>query len=323
VANRNEPSSRSCRCFRSSNVNSAWSPWRSSPRHAVSMVPSGFTRTAPTSGLGFPSARGSLMDCFITSMAFSIILRASSFRLEGEELVTMVFDGIISSGFLSSHAQFSTQKRLCSISPKELHRWPNRIQLPDRHGSSRPLPGETARPLARIHGETRDDTILTARIIESGRTAAGQPAPCTSAKCRHDQILHRQQFLAASRVRATSLSLALKSQVIRTLNWSSHIHSIPGSLLPTTDGIAAPCGLVRSRRMNQDLRRRQIECQTRISFRAIWDDETPLWIAAIKRFSVDHGEVKSMHTVQSAAEGGEGDATSHHRDRTTKRHLTS
>jgi len=32
---------------------------------------------------------GSLMDCFITSTAFSIILRASSFRLEGVELVTM------------------------------------------------------------------------------------------------------------------------------------------------------------------------------------------------------------------------------------------
>ena len=51
VANNTEPSRRSSRCLRSSSVYSAWSPWRSSPRNAVSSVPSGFTRTAPTNGL--------------------------------------------------------------------------------------------------------------------------------------------------------------------------------------------------------------------------------------------------------------------------------
>ena len=51
VANNTEPSRRSSRCLRSSSAYSAWSPWRSSPRNAVSSVPSGFTRTAPTNGL--------------------------------------------------------------------------------------------------------------------------------------------------------------------------------------------------------------------------------------------------------------------------------
>src|ERR1700688_2214667 len=36
-----------------------------------------------------------------------------------------------------------------------------------------------------------------------------------------------------------------------------------------------------------------------ISFWTIWDDETLLGIGALKRLSVDHGEVKSMHIVQS------------------------
>lgn len=36
-----------------------------------------------------------------------------------------------------------------------------------------------------------------------------------------------------------------------------------------------------------------------ISFWTIWDDETLLGVGALKRLSADHGEVKSMYTVQS------------------------
>jgi putative acetyltransferase len=44
-----------------------------------------------------------------------------------------------------------------------------------------------------------------------------------------------------------------------------------------------------------------------ISFWAIWDDEMLLGLGALKRLSVDHGEVKSMHTAEAAR--GKGVAT--------------
>jgi putative acetyltransferase len=37
-----------------------------------------------------------------------------------------------------------------------------------------------------------------------------------------------------------------------------------------------------------------------IGFWTIWDDEALLGVGALKRLSADHGEVKSMHTAQSA-----------------------
>jgi putative acetyltransferase len=40
----------------------------------------------------------------------------------------------------------------------------------------------------------------------------------------------------------------------------------------------------------------------------IWDDETLLGVGALKRLSADHGEVKSMHTVQSLRRRGAGSA---------------
>ena len=49
-----------------------------------------------------------------------------------------------------------------------------------------------------------------------------------------------------------------------------------------------------------------------ISFWTIWDDETLLGIGALKRLSVDHGEVKSMHTVQSLRRRGAGSAMLRH-----------
>jgi putative acetyltransferase len=45
-----------------------------------------------------------------------------------------------------------------------------------------------------------------------------------------------------------------------------------------------------------------------ISFWTIWDDETLLGVGALKRLSADHGEVKSMHTVQSLRRRGAGSA---------------
>ena len=45
-----------------------------------------------------------------------------------------------------------------------------------------------------------------------------------------------------------------------------------------------------------------------ISFWTIWDDDMLLGMGALKRLSADHGEVKSMHTVQSARRRGLGSA---------------
>jgi putative acetyltransferase len=49
-----------------------------------------------------------------------------------------------------------------------------------------------------------------------------------------------------------------------------------------------------------------------ISFWTIWDNETLLGIGALKRLSGDHGEVKSMHTAQSARGRGVGTAMLRH-----------
>ena len=49
-----------------------------------------------------------------------------------------------------------------------------------------------------------------------------------------------------------------------------------------------------------------------ISFWTIWDDETLLGIGALKRLSADHGEVKSMYTVQSSRRRGAGSAMLRH-----------
>lgn len=49
-----------------------------------------------------------------------------------------------------------------------------------------------------------------------------------------------------------------------------------------------------------------------ITFWTIWDDETLLGFGALKRLSVDHGEVKSMHTVQSMRGKGVGSAMLRH-----------
>ena len=43
-----------------------------------------------------------------------------------------------------------------------------------------------------------------------------------------------------------------------------------------------------------------------ISFWTIWDDEMLLGMGALKRLSADHGEIKSMHTVQSMRRRGRG-----------------
>ena len=45
-----------------------------------------------------------------------------------------------------------------------------------------------------------------------------------------------------------------------------------------------------------------------ISFWTIWEDETLLGCGALKRLAADHGEVKSMHTAQSAHRTGVGSA---------------
>ena len=49
-----------------------------------------------------------------------------------------------------------------------------------------------------------------------------------------------------------------------------------------------------------------------ISFWTIWEDETLLGVGALKRLSADHGEVKSMYTVQSLRRRGAGSAMLRH-----------
>jgi putative acetyltransferase len=49
-----------------------------------------------------------------------------------------------------------------------------------------------------------------------------------------------------------------------------------------------------------------------VSFWTIWDDETLLGVGALKRLSADHGEVKSMYTVQSLRRRGTGSAMLRH-----------
>jgi putative acetyltransferase len=49
-----------------------------------------------------------------------------------------------------------------------------------------------------------------------------------------------------------------------------------------------------------------------ISFWTIWNDETLLGVGALKRLSADHGEVKSMYTVQSLRRTGAGSAMLRH-----------
>jgi putative acetyltransferase len=49
-----------------------------------------------------------------------------------------------------------------------------------------------------------------------------------------------------------------------------------------------------------------------ISFWTIWDDETLLGMGALKRLSADHGEIKSMHTVQTVRRRGVGSAMLRH-----------
>lgn len=49
-----------------------------------------------------------------------------------------------------------------------------------------------------------------------------------------------------------------------------------------------------------------------ITFWTVWEDETLLGIGALKRLSADHGEVKSMHTVEPMRRKGAGSATLRH-----------
>ena len=49
-----------------------------------------------------------------------------------------------------------------------------------------------------------------------------------------------------------------------------------------------------------------------ISFWTIWDNETLLGIGALKRLSAEHGEIKSMHTIQSVRGKGVGSAMLRH-----------
>jgi len=49
-----------------------------------------------------------------------------------------------------------------------------------------------------------------------------------------------------------------------------------------------------------------------VSFWTIWEGEVLLGIGALKRLSPDHGEVKSMHTAQSARRRGVGSAMLRH-----------
>ena len=48
------------------------------------------------------------------------------------------------------------------------------------------------------------------------------------------------------------------------------------------------------------------------TFWTIWDDERLLGMGALKRLSVDHGEVKSMHTVETMRRKGVASAMLHH-----------
>ncbi len=49
-----------------------------------------------------------------------------------------------------------------------------------------------------------------------------------------------------------------------------------------------------------------------VDFWAIWADEQPLAIGALKRLSADHGEVKSMHTRAEARRSGAGSVMLRH-----------
>lgn len=49
-----------------------------------------------------------------------------------------------------------------------------------------------------------------------------------------------------------------------------------------------------------------------VDFWAIWDGEDLLGVGALKRLSPDHGEVKSMHVVQSRRGAGAGSAMLRH-----------
>jgi putative acetyltransferase len=49
-----------------------------------------------------------------------------------------------------------------------------------------------------------------------------------------------------------------------------------------------------------------------ISFWTIWNDEALLGFGALKRLSKDHGEVKSMHIIQTIRRKGAGGAMLHH-----------
>jgi putative acetyltransferase len=49
-----------------------------------------------------------------------------------------------------------------------------------------------------------------------------------------------------------------------------------------------------------------------ISFWAAWDGDTLLGVGALRRIGADHGEVKSMHTAQSARRRGVGRAMLRH-----------
>src|SRR5262249_28006972 len=49
-----------------------------------------------------------------------------------------------------------------------------------------------------------------------------------------------------------------------------------------------------------------------ISFWTIWDDHVLLGCGALKRLSADHGEVKSMHTLELARRKGIGSAMLRH-----------
>ena len=49
-----------------------------------------------------------------------------------------------------------------------------------------------------------------------------------------------------------------------------------------------------------------------ISFWTIWEADTLLGCGALKRLSVEHGEVKSMHTAQAMRRNGAGSAMLHH-----------
>jgi putative acetyltransferase len=49
-----------------------------------------------------------------------------------------------------------------------------------------------------------------------------------------------------------------------------------------------------------------------ISFWTIWNDEMLLGIGALKRLSADHGEIKSMHIVESMRRKGAGRAMLNH-----------